>query len=206
MKSASKVNLQKVILDSIGEAADFVCHSSGVNIREMPEYYINVAIAHKLISAFPTLGFRLEMPVKDLLGSYGVKNYQKSEELRCGGKFDIVLHTKKNRKIRHVIEVKRTLNKQQLKKEALRISALAHECHESKRLETGYIVAIRRLKDTIKNKTVDDLIKDRVEWITSVTNKSMVITARYDYYESGELGFDSDERLVIVVFCLKKYQ
>lgn len=204
MKFASKINVQNVILDSIEEAAAYVHEYAGVNIREMPEYYINVVIAHALCKRFPSLGFRLEMPVRDLLHKYNIENTSKSVELRDGGKFDIVLHTKKSKNIRHIIEVKRTLSKQQIKKEALRISALAHEKHGSKRLETGYIVAIRKLKDSMQSRTLEELLDNRIEWIKSVTNKNMSVSVRCSLFEPGDVGFQDNERLAIVIFCLKK--
>lgn len=196
--------MQNVILDSIEEAAAYVHEYTGVNIRVMPEYYINVVIAHALCKKFPSLGFRLEMPVRDLLYKYRIEKAIKSDELRDGGKFDIVLHTKKTRNVRHVIEVKRTLSKRQIKKEALRISALAHEKHGSKRLETGYIVAIRKLKDSTKSKTFEELLDNRIAWIKLVTGENMSVSARGHLFEPGEVGFQDNERLAIVVFCLKK--
>lgn len=92
MKNASKNNIQNLILYSIENAAAEVCENSGVNIRKMPEYYMNVVIAHDLCEAFPSLGFRLELPVKDLLDKFGIVSSKSPLELRDGGKFDIVLH------------------------------------------------------------------------------------------------------------------
>ena len=203
MKNASKNNIQNLILDSIENAAAEVCENSGVNIRKMPEYYINVVIAHDLCEAFPSLGFRLELPVKDLLDKFGIVSSKSPLELRDGGKFDIVLHSRKSKKIRHVIEVKRSLNKLQIRKDALRIAALAHENHGSRRLETGYIVAIRRLKNSCKSRSLEELIDDRIDMIKSVTN-NMDVSARYALFEPGEVGFSSEERLGIIVFCLQK--
>ncbi|WP_067217767.1 hypothetical protein [Marinomonas gallaica] len=204
MIRATKVNIQKQIIDAIVSAAEESYDSTGVHIRKMPEYYLNVLIAHSLAKAFPSLGYRLEMPVKEALASLGLEYVQSSSELRDSGRFDVVLTSKKSRKLRHVIEVKRSLNNRQLLKEAKRLKALAMEVHESKRLETGYIAAISRLRNRPRSNNIDQLIDSRMDNIQEYLGQEMIVSCYFETLDSGSVGFPEDEALVIVVFCLQK--
>ncbi|SEG59342.1 hypothetical protein [Marinobacterium lutimaris] len=204
LKRATKINIQDAIIEAIVFASKESFENTGVHIRKMPEYYLNVLIAHRLTNIFPSLGYRLEMPVKEALLGLGVNSAENGDDLRDGGRFDIVLTSKKSRKLRHVIEVKRSLSNRQLLKDAKRLKALATERHQSKRLETGFIATVSRLKISPRANNIDGLLDTRMSNIQRCLGSSMNVSCRFQVLDSGLFGFPVHESLVVTVFCLQK--
>ncbi|MCS4309155.1 hypothetical protein M2404_003518 [Rheinheimera pacifica] len=204
MTRATKIQLQDAIIDAMEKASSDAFEKSGVHIRRMPEYFLNVIIANELSNKFPTLGYRLEMPVKEALNGFGLSQYLSPQELRINGKFYIAIISIGSRKLRHIIEVKRSLSKRQLLKESKRLKALAAEGHQSKRLETGYIAAISRLGSTARSYDVDQLLDTRLEFLVEQLGDAVNVSCRYKVMDAGAYGFDSSTSLLLVVFRIKK--
>ncbi|MGP9802806.1 hypothetical protein [Rheinheimera sp. NSM] len=204
MARATKIQLQNSIIDAMERASSDAFERSGVHIRIMPEYFLNVFIANELSNKFPTLGYRLEMPVKEVLNEFGLENYISPNELRINGKFDIAIISKGSRKLRHIIEVKRSLSKRQLLKESKRLKALASEPHQSKRLETGYIAAISRLGSSARSYGVRQLLDARLEFLGNQLGDVVDVSCRYRVMDAGAYGFDPATSLLLTVFCIKK--
>lgn len=204
MARATKIQLQDSIIDAMERASSDAFEKSGVHIRKMPEYFLNVFIANELSNKFPTLGYRLEMPVKEVLNEFGLEDYISPNELRINGKFDIAIISRNSRKLRHIIEVKRSLSKLQLLKESKRLKALAAEQHQSKRLETGYIAAISRLGSTARSYDVDQLLDTRLEFLCNQLGDAVNVSCRYKVMEAGSYGFAPSMSLLLTVFCIKK--
>ncbi|WP_337841465.1 hypothetical protein [Rheinheimera sp.] len=204
MARATKIQLQDSIIDALERASSEAFEKSGVHIRKMPEYFLNVFIANELSNKFPTLGYRLEMPVKEALNEFGLEDYINPNELRINGKFDIAIISRNSRKLRHIIEVKRSLSKLQLLKESKRLKALAAEQHQSKRLETGYIAAISRLGSTARSYDVDQLLDTRLGFLSDQLGDAVNVSCRYKVMEAGSYGFAPSTSLLLTVFCIKK--
>jgi hypothetical protein len=201
---ATKVNLQNEIIEAIKVASAEALKKTGVHIRKLPEYFLNVFIVNELTEKFDTLGYRLEMPVKAVLTSLGVEVVNSPLDIRDSGNFDIVLTSRKSGAIRHVVEVKRSLSNRQLVKEAKRLKALALEKHESKRLQTGFIATVSRLKHSTRSLDLDKLLDKRLDTINEVLDNLAKVSCRYELLESGDYGFDQNESLLITVFCIEK--
>jgi len=203
LSRATKIKLQDAIIDAMETASSDAFEKSGVHIRKMPEYFLNVFIANELSNKFPTLGYRLEMPVKEALNEFGLVHSINPNELRVNGKFDIAIISKGSRKLRHIIEVKRSLSKRQLLKESKRLKAFATEHHQSRRLETGYIAAISRLGSTARHYNVDQLLDSRLEFLGEQLGNAVNISCRYKIMDAGAYGFDSTTSLLLTVFCIQ---
>lgn len=201
---ASKVNIQNTILDAIGKASKEAYEYCGVHIGKMPEYFLNVSIVRELTETHSSLGYRLEMPVKEALKMLGLESSQNPEALRANGHFDIAIISKKSKNLRHIIEVKRTLKAPQLLKEARRLKALATESHLSKRLETGYIVAVRRVKESARAHDADTLIANRINSLKEELGDSVKISGLMEVFKGPEFGLTDNEHLLAMVLCLKK--
>ncbi|MBH0029214.1 hypothetical protein I6F53_19860 [Pseudoalteromonas sp. SWN29] len=91
MTKATKIQVLDTILDSIQESLEKAHQLTGVTYRQMPEYFLNVSIVNALCSKFPNLGYRLEIPVREVLGSFGLDKTSNDLDLRIGGKFDIAI-------------------------------------------------------------------------------------------------------------------
>lgn len=204
MNRATKIKLQDTILYAIHDAAIDVFEKSGVHIKKMPEYFINVIIANVLSNKFPSLGYRLEMPVKEVLKQSGIEKTLSPDDIRENGKFDIAITSRGSKKLRHIIEVKRSLSKRQLLKESIRLKALATESHKSKRLETGYIVALSIMKESVRSYDCESRIDSRLEYLNKKLGDAVTISCRYDVIKSDGYGLSDGESLLIAVFCIKK--
>ncbi|MDN3380478.1 MULTISPECIES: hypothetical protein [unclassified Pseudoalteromonas] len=203
MTKATKIQVQDTILDSIQDSLEKAHQLTGVTYRQMPEYFLNVSIVNALCDKFPNLGYRLEIPVREVLGTFGLIETSNDQDLRIGGKFDIAIISRKSKRIRHVIEVKRSISQKELLKEAKRIYTLADAEHGSKRLQTGYIVSVRRLKETLKSTKASDLIDKRLDYLSTQLEGKAKVSVRYSLLEDVQpYGFDEHEKLLISVFSI----
>ena len=201
---ASKANIQNTILEAIGKASKEAYEYCGVHIGKMPEYFLNVSIVTELTETHSNLGYRLEMPVKETLKMLGLESSQNPGALRANGHFDIAIISKKSKQLRHIIEVKRTLKAPQLLKEAIRLKALATENHLSKRLETGYIVAVRKLKESTRAQDAYTLIEKRIASLKKELGDSVNISGLMEVFTGAEFGLADNEQLLAMVLCLEK--
>ena len=200
---ASKANIQNTILEAIGKASKEAYEYCGVHIGKMPEYFLNVSIGRELTETHSNLGYRLEMPVKDALNMLGLESSQNPKDLRANGHFDIAIISKNSKKLRHIIEVKRTFKATELLKEAVRLKALASENHFSKRLETGYIIAVRRVKESTQAHDADKLIQNRLAYLEEHLGDSINISGVSYIFKGNEFGVADNEHLLAMVLCLK---
>jgi len=199
MKKATKNNIKEVILDAIENAAkDYYRFSTNENLRQAPEYFINVYIARELTEKFDSLGIKLEMPVKEMIDQFDISEDSLSDELRTNGRFDLVVTTQKTGKPRHIIEVKRHFAVRAILKEASRIAALSQSNHGRKNLQSGFIVSIAKRKSSA-NMTPLELIDDRQKRIIEDIGDNFQVSALYDKLPFGKFGFADNEFLMMSV-------
>ncbi|MDQ9090334.1 hypothetical protein RC083_01865 [Pseudoalteromonas haloplanktis] len=202
MTKASKLKIQDTILNSIEVSLRDAFELTGVTYRQMPEYFLNVTVVQALCEEFPSLGYRLEIPVREVLTGFGLVSTHNDADLRIGGKFDIALISRKSKRVRHVIEVKRSISQKELLKEAKRIFTLATAEHGSKRLRTGYIVSVRRLKETDRSTKCDELLDKRLAYLEQKLGEAVNVSVRYQLLDAKPFGFDEHEKLLISVFSI----
>lgn len=200
MKRATKVNIQDVIIDTLLELAFTSVEYSKITIRKAPEYLLTVSIAQALANKFENIGYQLEMSVSKLLNRMEVAEFLDPLSLRSNGRVDILLTSRKSGKPRHIIEVKRTLKIKYLLKDVQRIKALSLEQHGSKRLQTGYLVAI---SDTRCDEKREALINDRLDSFSQEVGSGFNISCRYNYLNAGEAGFEAFQSLLVAVFIFE---
>ncbi|MCJ7482454.1 MAG: hypothetical protein MUO31_05755 [Thermodesulfovibrionales bacterium] len=201
MQKATEGNLKESILIALAKAAEECAELTGVHVRKSPEYVLNTYIVKEVCDNFDILGFRLEMIFSDVFEMLGYKPKFPSH-IRKGAKFDIVLTSRNSKKPRHVIEVKRSIKEKQMVKEAKRILFVANAVHGSKRLKTGFIACVARIKK--KGTPAEIVIAARVKEIENTVGDGFKVFKSYKEYEFGELGFPINERLLLVVFEIKK--
>ncbi|RTR40558.1 hypothetical protein EKG38_01155 [Shewanella canadensis] len=200
MKRATKGNIKNIIIDAIESAATEYYEMSGERLGKAPEYYLNVKIVDFITSKIPTLGYKLEMQVKELLEHFGVNSSDNPDDLRDTGNFDITLLSKKTKTPRHVIEVKRGIKLESLMKDARRISALAQEKHGSKRLSTGFIVFINRVSYCSRSARHQDRLDERLTCIRNQIGNHFSVTGLYHTLEKGVYGYSDDKGLSVNIF------
>ncbi len=202
MQRATKGNLKELIIEAIDDCALYNYKMSGVHIRKAPEYLMNVNIVRRVCETFDQLSYRLEMPVKEMLKRIGIDQAIDSENIRDSGKFDIVLLSRKSLSPRHVIEVKRSLSKKQLCKEARRIASVATENHGSQKLTTGFIAAVTRVKNSVRSFDCDSLIENRIDCLYDHLGGMFNISCDYRILNGEGYGFDPGDEFMITVFEL----
>jgi hypothetical protein len=175
-----------------------------VNIRKAPEYFLNIYIVRQICEAFQPIGYRLEMPVNELLNILELDNEFIDESIRAKGKFDILLTSRKSGRPRHIIEVKRTLKLDQICKEARRLMALASSPHENKRLKSGFIAAVAKISSTERSQNAIQIIDDRINKINEETKNEFKTSCFYRLMPPDTLGFENGDALLLTVFEISK--
>ena len=123
------------------------------DLRDAPEYFLNVKIAEGLSTKFDSLRYDLEYPVERIVEQYFTKPEGITPKVimedapdwaRFGGRFDLVLTSSKNKRIpRYIIEVKRG---PRFANDIERLAYLASQQPDKTRWNYGFIVTILRRK------------------------------------------------------------
>lgn len=198
MPRASKGNLKKFIIDTVEESAKhYMDVSGGSDIRDAPEYFINVQIGNAIAEKFPTVGYKLEMPVKEMTEELGTKDICCADDIRIGGRFDVVLTSRKSGKPRHVIEVKRSLKRSALVEDAKRLASLIKKSKNVVRLKSNFLVSVTRKNNTNRSIELQAFIDSRLNELIKELGAKFHVTGLYDEFY---LAKDKDKVIVVTIF------
>lgn len=121
------------------------------DLRDAPEYFLNVKIAEGLATKFNALRYDLEYPVKNIVEQYFTKPdgitpkvvmEGAPEWARFGGRFDLVLTgSQSNRIPRYIVEVKRG---PRFANDIVRLAYLASLQPDKNRWNYGFVVTLLR--------------------------------------------------------------
>ncbi|CAN7600233.1 hypothetical protein LJR069_004432 [Variovorax paradoxus] len=170
-KTAYRSAIQFEILDVLERAARMYAEQGDPNsdLRDAPEYMINVNLAQGLVSAFPTLRFRLEHPAAMYENSARQAVDARIAIGKDTARFDLVLLNKQTGIPRYIIEVKRGTK---IISDARRIISMAALDSGRKRWRHGYLVTILRRSETEVVRIVKELA-DEIEAIRSTKSAEL---------------------------------
>lgn len=126
----------------------------GSDLRDAPEYLINVHLAQGLVRAFPTMRYRLEHRASafdDMSRTAIDSGAAIGKDL---ARFDIVLLNRSNNVPRYIIEVKRGAK---ILNDATRIISMAAQQSGRKRWRHGFLIAILRRDEDAATRAIDKL-------------------------------------------------
>ena len=171
VKTAHRSAIRLEILEVLERTACTYAEQGDPNsdLRDAPEYLINVNLAQGLVAAFPTLRFRLEHPA----AVYEKSARQVVDARTAVGKdtarFDVVLLNKQTGIPRYIIEVKRGTK---IIDDAQRIISMAALDSGRRRWRHGFLVTILRRSESEAERIVKDLAGE-IEAIRSTKSSEL---------------------------------
>lgn len=200
MQRATKGNLKTLILNALEEAAaHYADVSGGMDLRDAPEHYLNVAIGNAVAAKFPRVGYKLEMPVRKMCEYLEIDDVCSTDDIRVGGRFDVVLTSRKSGAPRHVVEVKRSLGETKLLKDAKRLASLIDMSGHRQRLESNFIVSVARRSKSDRAIGTQEYLDGRVYSIEEELGVGFKVSGLYSVIEPPAKS-PHNKDLVITVF------
>lgn len=162
ISSATK-SIRKALAEALLIAAKQAEEQTNKKLNTLPEYFINMKIADAVFKRFPqSYKYSLEDSLQEVCQEIGMGNDFLDEiepEFRLTGsaRTDLVLRSKKG-KIRHLVELKRSLNTTQIKKDALRLAAICAYAPAGHRIEKNFLLAISTFGPSIFERRTENII------------------------------------------------
>ena len=153
---AYRNNIRDEIFNILGSAAkSYAENGAGLkgkkDLRDAPEYFLNVKIAEGLATKFESLRYDLECPVESIIEQYFTKLggttpkaviQDAPDWARFGGRFDLVLTGSQSKRIpRYIVEVKRG---PRFADDIVRLAYLASLQPDKNRWNYGFVVTLLR--------------------------------------------------------------
>lgn len=204
MSKVSKASIRDNIVLAIKTAAKEYYEMSGQPYRRAPEYLTNVKIANALAHKHPALGYQLETRAKELLEKLNIVSPKHPDKLRKKGNIDIVLLSRKSSNPRHIIEVKRSIRAEKLKKDAERLAAFASEKHDNQRLKTNFIVAVNTSTNSKNSTSQNDRLVETEEKLSELLGEEFTVNSYYSVLKPGTYGYKENHSLAISIIEISK--
>lgn len=152
-------SIRKVLASALSESTVEAFKLTGKSINDLPEYFLSVKVAEKVYNHFKIFTFSMETTVGDLINEIDLEVQDSSYNSRLlgKGKVDMVIRSKKNKKVRHLVEFKRHIGLKGLIDDALRLSAVCIFSPPGHRTETNYLVAVTHRDEHILDKRREEL-------------------------------------------------
>ncbi|TIC85194.1 hypothetical protein [Crenobacter intestini] len=176
--------LRKELAKALHNAATKADQRIGKSLNDVPEYYMNVLIAEHVYDAFETYTFSLEDQLSDLAKDIGFALDDLDEAYRGNGRVDLVFRSKRSKKVKHIVEMKRTLAAPALRSDALRLAMLCAKAPNGHRMEKNFLVAIgHHSADTAAQRA-----QEMQDWLAkSDAELGKCIEVRFEPVDFGEL-------------------
>lgn len=151
--------IRKVLASALSESSAEAFKLTGKSINDLPEYFLSVKVAEKVHDHFKIFTFSMETTVGELIDEVDleVEDSSYNSRLLGKGKVDMVIRSKKSKKVRHLVEFKRHIGLKGLIADALRLSAVCIFSPPGHRTETNYLVAVTHRSEHLLDKRRDEL-------------------------------------------------
>ena len=156
--------IKSEIFKGIIEAAQYANDNIKSSINDLPEYYLSVKVAEHVCTTFKSMTFTMEDSVKKFsLGSgrlYDVEGHDDKFRL-TKGKIDLSIRKKtSNKKIAHFIEFKRSLGKNGLIADALRLAWICRYTVAGHRTERNFLAVVSHAERTLFDTRNKQIVKE----------------------------------------------
>ena len=173
---------RKVLVEAVKDASEYSHGMTDRSLNHLPEYFMSVKVAEYLWDKFRRLTFSMEDNLVEVFKEVGINDTGKiPAEYRADGlsRVDLVVRNYGNKKIRHIIEFKRSLNTSQIKKDVERLTWISANSPERLRLNKNYLIAVTHRKPSLFEKRT----KDIEGWASNVSND---VTVRFSLIDLSE--------------------
>lgn len=144
MEEKSVRGMRKILGQALVEACKVAEEMTGESINALPEYFLVVKSAEFVNDRLKTFTFSMEDRLSALCDEIGIRPADVSRECRIDGaaRADLVLRSRRSKKVKHVVEFKRGMHKGQIEKDALRLAGLCAHAPAGHRMEKNFLVVV----------------------------------------------------------------
>lgn len=160
-------SIRKVLASALENSCAVATELTGKSINALPEFFLAVKVAEFVNEHFSTFTFSIEERLFSICEEVGI-DCELADPLYRIDKLtraDLVLKSKKSKKIKHVIEFKRHLNTSQIRKDTLRLAWLCASAPLGHRLEKNFLVVISHRDSSLFDKRTLDIHN----WVNEVS-------------------------------------
>lgn len=168
-------SIRKVLAEALKNSCDLAQELTGKSINALPEFFLAVKVAEYVNEHFSTFNFSMEDRMIHICDEVGIDHKKTGAEFRINKltRADLVLKSKKSKKIKHVIEFKRNIKPAQIKKDSLRLAWLCASAPLGHKLEKNFLVVVSQLEQKILDKRTNEISN-------LVRNISPYITVKFE--------------------------
>ncbi|QYK04740.1 hypothetical protein [Shewanella zhangzhouensis] len=152
-------SIRQQLVEGVKKAAREAVDKTGCSVNDLPEYFMAVKVADHVYETMQTYAFTMEDSFQSICDEVGIEELP--EECRGNGRADLVLRSVKTRRVRHVVEFKRSIKKAELKKDAIRLAKLCQHAPSQHRIEKNFLVAVTHASDDLAIAREDEI----KEWL-----------------------------------------
>lgn len=163
-------SVRKVLAKALYDTSELAYELTGDSINALPEYFLSVKIAEHLHDHFHSFSFSMEDSIPELAEEIGMHIEDEPFEYRLTGKADLVVRSKKSRKLRHVVELKRSLGIDGIRNDALRLAWICANTPLGHRAEKNYLVVATHKSELFFIKRSQEIQK----WINESIGEGIV--------------------------------
>lgn len=152
-------SIRKVLAEALKSSCESASILTGKSINALPEFFLAVKVAEYVNEHFSTFTFSMEDRMIHICNEVGIDYKKADSEFRINklARADLVLKSKKSKKIKHVIEFKRNIKASQIRKDALRLAWLCASAPPGHKLEKNFLVVVSQLDPKVLDKRTFDI-------------------------------------------------
>jgi hypothetical protein len=136
------------------DASENAYSITGKSINALPEYFLSVKVAEYVHIHFKSFTFSMEDSIQKMTNEIGMDISDEPDYFRLNGKADLILRSQKSKRLKHLVEFKRSLGIKGIKKDALRLAWICANTPEGHRAEKNFLVAVTHKPESFfKNRT-----------------------------------------------------
>lgn len=124
------------------EASTNASAMTGESINALPEYFLSVKVAEHLHEHFKSFTFSMEDSISKMAEEIEMDISDEPECFRLNGKADLIIRDQKSKRLKHLVEFKRSLGVKGIKKDVLRLSWICANTPKGHRAEKNFLVAV----------------------------------------------------------------
>jgi hypothetical protein len=132
----------------------------------LPEYFLSVKVAEYLHDHFKSFTFSMEDSIPQMAKEIEMDISGESDDFRLNGKADLVLRSQRSKRLKHVVEFKRSLGVTGIKKDALRLAWICANTPNGHRAEKNFLVAVTHKPESLfktRTSNIEEWIKEEFD-------------------------------------------
>jgi hypothetical protein len=185
-------SIRKVLGEALLLASKSTQSITGKSINALPEYFLSVKSAEHLHRHFKTITFSMEDSMSVVADDLNIRlprsDTQIAKKFRLYGKTDLVLRSQRSKKLKHIVEFKRSLSPIGIKNDALRLAWICDRSPDGHKAEQNFLVAVtHKSADLFETRSheIKNLIMDEFDDRIKVTYEPIDLSSLKSTHKNG---------------------